>query len=726
MKLFSNLNLHLVCASIVFFTLNLNGQNAFYDALHYQKNKTNIESGLERLAPIFNSDEFISQLQLLYDGVDSVRMAHSDISPAAFNEVLNSIDQSINALKTIDPVFLQGLEDLSLFINDPFEDLKGEVLSWPEALSLLKHGDDFLIQSKVDEYLNTSVEELVMPLLQPTDFSNIESNPVTSMPKEYVPTPTRVAVPGSVSFPSMLVEGTADFLVERVKDELMLAFFEDFLLELEQDSFQVLMPNTYLMLKNQEFFNMPSLGRTWKAAFEMDMQEMIPNFTRFAQVQGWDSNPQTADVLQIMLTSDQILQLVKAGAHPGDMLSVLDQRHGDSLNNISSAIRFANILSQNLISDGSNGDSYWVSNTELKELKEFGILYFSAFLYQRNKDYFHSTQLGGQSLASLMKDNYRDVYYHANNLILHFKNLQALSEQFHDPLILEQKSRKQAAVISYINGIFDLLDAGFQAYSFTESNYYESDYYNHYKGLFGSFILSADAVLNKKYEDALLYTLAAMDGILALVPAKSPEAVTIRKISKNLAFYGSFMVDVIYAEDSRDVKAALDNYALPVGSYRLKEKAKRSLTLNAFPGIALASETALGNGISEDGWAVSVTAPIGLAYSWNKMSENNRNSIFVSILDIGAAFSYRWGASADDMADDKFPQNLEWSHILAPGVHYVRGISGTPVSLAAGVQYVPRLRSIANGNADVSNFDALRVGVSVVVDIPVFNFYYKK
>ena len=51
----------------------------------------------------------------------------------------------------------------------------------------------------------------------------------------------------------------------------------------------------------------------------------------------------------------------------------------------------------------------------------------------------------------------------------------------------------------------------------------------------------------------------------------------------------------------------MDRYALPIGSYSMKRRAKTSIDLNAFPGLHFGSEFEV-RGAESQGWISGVTA----------------------------------------------------------------------------------------------------------------------
>ena len=67
------------------------------------------------------------------------------------------------------------------------------------------------------------------------------------------------------------------------------------------------------------------------------------------------------------------------------------------------------------------------------------------------------------------------------------------------------------------------------------------------------------------------------------------------------------MVDILTAKEAADVSAIIQQYALPIGSYRMKRHANFSMDINAFPGLYMGMESGLNNSLKDDG-VIGVTA----------------------------------------------------------------------------------------------------------------------
>jgi hypothetical protein len=221
---------------------------------------------------------------------------------------------------------------------------------------------------------------------------------------------------------------------------------------------------------------------------------------------------------------------------------------------------------------------------------------------------------------------------------------------------------------------------------------------------------------------------------------------------KTFKKYGLFISNLAQAQNSQQVKEALDVAALPVGSYKIKRNSFLDISLNAYPGLSAGLEFRKGIPLGANVKAVNPTlgfsAPVGLGFSWGEIKEKKKekkdstinqnefivlekgksitkyisgrsHSLFLSVIDIGAITSFRL---IDD--DTETLPEFKWSNILAPGLYYVNGLKDTPLSWGLGVQYGPQLRSIEKDGAALKLADSLfSVRLFLAVDVPIFNFY---
>jgi len=191
-----------------------------------------------------------------------------------------------------------------------------------------------------------------------------------------------------------------------------------------------------------------------------------------------------------------------------------------------------------------------------------------------------------------------------------------------------------------------------------------------------------------------------------------------KHLIEKITFYKTFLTDIINADSSKHFMSVLENYALPVKSYRINREAASSFTLATYPGLygGVERNKDVKEGKLKDG-VFGVTAPIGFAFNLGtKHSESW--SVFLSMVDIGAALSYRWNSDTADI-----PNKITLGQIFSPGINLIYGIKVSPLAFKLGYQYAPQLRNVeTDQNIVQTGTDVWRLNLGLNADIPVLIF----
>ena len=198
---------------------------------------------------------------------------------------------------------------------------------------------------------------------------------------------------------------------------------------------------------------------------------------------------------------------------------------------------------------------------------------------------------------------------------------------------------------------------------------------------------------------------------------------------------GPFIAQVAAAKTSAEVEVALQNFALPAGSYVRVQQEHFSVTLNSYFGVTAGAETLLG-GLEGTGAArtrahLGFTAPVGLGFNWGKVQNSGKStasdtrlfqtgswSLFAPILDVGAVASWRLGSGGGQVPP------ITWANIVAPGLYVVWTRKNTPFSIMFGAQYGPELTKISTGGGATIERAALQFpSIQFTFDIPVLFLY---
>lgn len=195
---------------------------------------------------------------------------------------------------------------------------------------------------------------------------------------------------------------------------------------------------------------------------------------------------------------------------------------------------------------------------------------------------------------------------------------------------------------------------------------------------------------------------------------------------------GPFIAAAAAAKSSDDLKAALDDYSLPAGSYSQQQQTAFSLTLNSFFGVAAGAETLSGNlsgtNIARTRARLGFAAPVGLDFNFGRavpgsapsggFFDTGAWSVFVPILDLGAVASWRLGSGGGTVPA------LTWQNIVAPGLYVVWSKRDSPFSILVGAQYGPELRKISAAGGDTIEKAAIQFpSIEFTFNIPIFSLY---
>lgn len=200
--------------------------------------------------------------------------------------------------------------------------------------------------------------------------------------------------------------------------------------------------------------------------------------------------------------------------------------------------------------------------------------------------------------------------------------------------------------------------------------------------------------------------------------------------------YALFMANMVEAKKEEQVKAALENAILPVGSSTIKKYARDwgNISVQSYIGAYYSlnpSKTSV-----QSAWTdkFGVIAPIGIAWtpgilSWRR---GGSLSLFASAFDLGAIVDYKLkkdstitddGTKKEAISKD---YKIQLGQIFSPGGYLVYGFPwNLPLSFGVGAQYGPGLSKIDAGDNAVITNPSWRWNTFLAVDIPFFNIMNK-
>ena len=217
------------------------------------------------------------------------------------------------------------------------------------------------------------------------------------------------------------------------------------------------------------------------------------------------------------------------------------------------------------------------------------------------------------------------------------------------------------------------------------------------------------------------------DGIKGKLEARQQEKtqgeqdyISSRSFANFMSIYGNFMAELVQANNSNQVKALLQKYALPVGSSQIKRMHNTSIGVQSYLGFAANHEVLDGTPTKNRNFSASLAVPFGLAYSFrwgDSKTKGYRKSttLFASVLDLSPIATVHFGGDVVNASD-----NIQFGDFFAPGVFVFQNINRSPFSFGFGYQYLDSLRELKEGGATLSGH---RFSINFLVDVPLFNFY---
>lgn len=637
----------------------------------------------------------------LWNGVSFDHSPHAFFNPldGEFYRSLKHQDQHISDFRLLYPEFFHTKEDiLLLYQNQDQQEIEVFKLG-PNIPNAIDFKDSRALS--IEEESGAGITRSVFTPNAGIQQSLLESNSVSS-------------------FPSMAIDALAQFLVDRTKEELILAFFERFSEKMQQSSeLRTLFPNTYFLLQSQDLFRLPSMGPLWVETFQSDVFQLLPNTEKLLLTDSKYAELLDQPKVKAFRLTNQLLQLYQEEFTPLSLLEQIHYQFGNDPDPISKNVEILYRLGSELSIAYEAG---MLSPTELLKMDVLTEKYFTALLYYKHREILVNTMEDEPYYRASLQANHRPLTQSMVNLSKLFKDISLKSESYRLSLLEGDSLSNQNHFFHLSQTVHQLLEFGFKLQFLTQPDaYFQSEEYQSFYPVIRNTIQATEDIQREELGIFLIHYLQLLEPLLDQ-NFNSAEEETARQILKDMFFYASFMVDILSARNSQQIHGILQQYALPIGSYRLKRRSSFSLEVNAYPGLYAGWEEGLNSPLDADN-VLGITAPVGFSLSWGESQNKNGQSfgIFIPFIDVGAAFSYRWSGKANG-----FPEQLRWRQVLSPGLHGVWGFRKLPISLMAGMQFTPQLRKINPQDLSSSNANVWRYGISAVVDIPLFNIYLRE
>ena len=567
-------------------------------------------------------------------------------------------------------------------------------------------------------------------------------------------------------------DGLAKFLVERTQQELSVAFFQKMKEQFGNlPEFRIFFPSTYKVLNAIETYQYASILQTLKESFEADIRTLplnLPKIRNFDESYCNGSPGSLKDNCDTRMTEIKkffdseagnytglglvAVENIMQGSNPADVIdNMANSPEMDKLlkqsipaKDCGATILLGNLISQSLLS--KEDGKVWVTSKDLKALfgTTTGPQIYLALLYQKYKKgseiTFYDKGNNPKTFGEVLTEIHTAVagVTHDADLIQVIKTFSGLANNVNSAAKKLQQNNSDATkpdFTTYYNF--------FQAASSALTGFTSLPVINKYPG---------SAELNRVLEDIvnpavdMTYNIATKNYSAAIlnldVFVEKSGLIKNDATVKGLLKYGTFISTVATAQNSDQVKKAIEAVALPVGSASIKKKSVFSVSLNAYVAPFLGQEYYQSNAnqpVNKNPVA-GLYAPVGIGLNWGLWRGENHGkdckgnviksdinnawsfSLFIPIIDVGAVVAYRFQNDTMNLGQ---AAKIRLGDIFSPGGNFVIGFPRVPISLGVGCNWLPTLAKLYTNQAPEQRPNGYRVFAYLGVDLPVVHFSRK-
>ncbi|KAA3437711.1 hypothetical protein [Rufibacter hautae] len=546
-----------------------------------------------------------------------------------------------------------------------------------------------------------------------------------------------------------LAVAIADFMIQRSKEELTVTFFDRFKEDVNKyPELRTLFPTTSsfldsfasheygVMLKvlrqsfNNDFSNLGTRLRSLRNLSTADCSLIATSKhksnceTRIQAYQNAFNNEKSIYFFAATIAVDSL----NLGSNIGNIIAAIanDQQVNKFLDsNIANAAKLSNLFSESLRT--TEKGKVYIDKAQLNLLinNPVALNIYLGLLYQNSKNRqikFNTKSTGVVDFASKLKPLANNTSY----LVDFISSAETINQN-----VLEIQIKKQDKgeftindYMQYANSAVALIEKSLNIGTVFGMETPEE---------FAKYINVSRSGIN------LYYNLKSKDyssGVFNTIVVLEQTFGNDFKYKDRVLKYGSFMAAVSEAENSDEIKDAIETVALPAGSSRIKRETEFNVSLNGYIGGFYGREILYPLAINKSATSLGVFAPVGVGANWGiKPSKPNHGgksvSAFLSLIDVGAIAALRLEDDDPNDSNDQnnqgatFPQ-VKLKNIIAPGLFGIFGFGKSPFSLGAGAQIGPTLREVTTTAVQgIEDNFYLRYSLFFTVDIPFFNLYTK-
>ncbi len=555
---------------------------------------------------------------------------------------------------------------------------------------------------------------------------------------------------GGGSLITNLADGLAIFLAKRTKEELNATFFEGLRKKMnEHPTYRELFPATFdlIYVIGEEIYNYNAYIESLREVFQKDLKVLPHNLRQYAIDNQFVKKHEYQLVMEDLLATAQMIFDGQASHRFMDYWAgaaaiqdslrwqdISNEKTRKAVQDVAMSMKLLRLFT-NSISFKEGGGTTWVApETVSTEMRDISHVYlYLGLLWQQGEGLRFSNGTDFRTaLGKLAKMNQAPISL--RNTIVQLTQTgrqleQALSELISNGNLVDAVLNEEYR--SFAGHLFDLLEHARNLRTqivlpdwkvengkptsqpkpdaqAAETDTLERKLFTVVEQLF-------DLEFNVKQEH---YTLAVANLTRILTELLNKDDFGFKK---DFMRHANFMATVAEAQNSQEVAAAIQLFALPPGSSRMKKQSKWSISLNSYGGLAYGRENDFNDEVDnaiENKTVFAPSAPLGI--DLNKGLNNAGSlSLYAQLIDVGAIFAYRFSDETSQIPE------LKLQNIVAPGGYLIYGFGNNiPVSFGVGAQLGPNLRKIdPRAGLSVDKTSAWRMGVILSVDIPITHFY---
>lgn len=550
--------------------------------------------------------------------------------------------------------------------------------------------------------------------------------------------------------------GMARFLSDRAKAELNESFFYYMSKQLEKmPDLQFYFPETYDMLKqmrtNSTALNMDYLrGRFQQdvARFPDNLNYILDNInenSKYKNLHHFNRYLQTNDAGKLVNYGLKSMLKNKGTANPKEFIAnfydanvvqLENSINNHSYRNIINVIKLTTLISNSLSSTSYN--QCWISQHQFQDLlseDELFKAYIGLILAKSQTSTYSIKFFKDGGLSSNFQELVENTY--ASNGKVDLNKLVKLKNFIRS--IYQTYSEADQLIENIRNGnVSDRIEDSYKLFNVLKENTNTINKSIGLNRLLGedieidesalyTYLIPTTEMAYNMY--AKKYNLVIRDFIEMLNKSSqlTDNGKEYKRFVSKFNTYGTLIANVAYAQNSDDVKSAIQASVLPVGSSRIKRHSNWSITANAFVGgffgVAHYKEEVNNEIVDQSINTFGITAPIGLSINKGNLPFFNSKSalaINLQIVDLGSLVNFymKSGDGAMLPKDTK----IQLGDIIAPGLSLSYSLGDSPFSFIIGTQYVPNLSRIEQLTTN-TNFKPLtwRSHIGLALDIPLFN-----